>query len=63
MCFKDESLEEFTTEYFPKYDIKSLLDIPIYIGGELNNILCFEATHELRYWTNEDINFSKLLPK
>ena len=57
--FKDESLEEFTTEYFPKYDIKSLLDIPIYIGGELNNILCLEATHELRYWTNEDINFSK----
>lgn len=57
--FKDESLKEFTTEYFPKYDIKSLLDIPIYIGGDLNNILCLEATHELRYWTNEDINFSK----
>jgi len=57
--YKNESLKEFTTEYFPKYDIKSLLDIPIYIGGELNNILCLEATHELRYWTNEDINFSK----
>jgi len=57
--YKNESIKEFTTEYFPKYDIKSLLDIPIYIGGELNNILCLEATHELRYWTNEDINFSK----
>ena len=57
--FKDESLKEFTIEYFPKYDIKSLLDIPIYIGGELNNILCLEATHEFRYWTNEDINFCK----
>ncbi|MBE9576059.1 PAS domain S-box protein [Flavobacterium proteolyticum] len=57
--YKSESLKEFTTEYFPKYDIKSLLDIPIYIGGELNNILCLEATHEVRYWTNEDINFCK----
>ena len=57
--YKNESIKEFTTEYFPKYDIKSLLDIPIYIGGELNNILCLEATHEFRYWTNEDINFCK----
>lgn len=57
--YKNDSLKEFATEYFPKYNIKSLLDIPIYIGGELNNILCLEATHELRYWTNEDINFSK----
>lgn len=57
--FKNESLKEFTTEYFPKYNIKSLLDLPIYIGGELNNILCLEAVDEVRYWTNEDINFSK----
>ncbi|MCD8529747.1 MAG: GAF domain-containing protein, partial [Flavobacterium sp.] len=57
--FNNESLKEFTTDYFPKYNIKSLLDIPIYIGGELNCILCLEATNESRYWTNEDINFSK----
>ncbi len=57
--YKEDSLKEFTTEYFPKYDIKSLLDIPIYIGGELKNILCIESTHELKYWTNEDINFCK----
>ena len=57
--YKDDSLKEFTTEYFPKYDIKSLLDIPIYIGGDLKNILCIEAIHEFRYWTNEDINFCK----
>ncbi|WP_162523799.1 PAS domain S-box protein [Flavobacterium sp. LMO8] len=57
--FHSDCLSEFKTEYFPKYDIKSLLDIPIYIGGELNNILCLEATIEHRYWTNEDINFAK----
>ena len=57
--YKSNSLVEFSKEYFPKYNIKSLLDIPIYIGGELKNILCIEATNEHRYWTNEDINFSK----
>jgi PAS domain S-box-containing protein len=57
--YKCDLLKEFTAEYFQRNDIKSLLDIPIYIDGELNSILCLEATDEFRYWTNEDINFSK----
>ena len=52
-------------EYFPKLTFKSLLDIPIYMGGELEKqyFVMGRATHELGYWTNEDINFSKLLPE
>ncbi|MFN7045820.1 MAG: PAS domain S-box protein [Flavobacterium sp.] len=57
--YKNDSLKEFTAEYFQKNNIKSLLDIPIYIDGQLYSILCLEAIDEFRYWTNEDINFSK----
>lgn len=50
---------EFYQSYFIKYHITSILDIPIYISGNLTAILCFEATHEIKNWTNEDINFAK----
>ena len=51
--------EEFVEVYFKNYNIKSLLDIPIYISGKLVAISCFEATNEIKNWTNEDINFAK----
>lgn len=50
---------ELISFYFQKYDIKSLLDYPIFINGNLYGILCFEATEEIKYWDNEDINFSR----
>jgi PAS domain S-box-containing protein len=51
--------EEFVEVYFKNYNIKSLLDVPIYISGKLVAISCFEATNEIKNWTNEDINFAK----
>jgi GAF domain-containing protein len=35
----------------------SVLDTPVFINGELQGIVCFEAT-EKNQWDNEDINFS-----
>lgn len=59
--FSNPALNEFYVDYFPKYNIKSLLDFPIYIAGELEAIFCLEATNEIRYWSNEDINFAKTI--
>lgn len=51
--------EEFTNNYFADHNIKSLLDYPVFINGSLYGILSFEATNEIRYWDNEDINFTR----
>lgn len=50
---------EFNEVYFKNYEIKSLLDFPIYVSGELTAITCYECTSEIRYWTSEDINFAR----
>lgn len=56
----DNSLtQELCFEYFPKNDIKSLLDTPIFINGEIIGILCFEKIEIATEWDNEDINFSR----
>lgn len=51
--------QELCFEYFPKNDIKSLLDTPIFINGEIIGILCFEKIETTTEWDNEDINFSR----
>lgn len=54
-------LSEFTEGYFSEYDIKSLLDIPIFINGELTGILCLESTRFITNWDNDDINFARTI--
>lgn len=51
--------QELCFEYFPKNNIKSLLDTPIFINGEIIGILCFEKIETATEWDNEDINFSR----
>ncbi|WP_445452298.1 PAS domain S-box protein [Flavobacterium sp. 25HG05S-40] len=51
--------QELCFDYFPKNDIKSLLDTPIFINGEIIGILCFEKIETPTEWDNEDINFSR----
>jgi len=50
---------ELCYDYFPKYDIKSLLDTPIVINGKIIGILCFEKIEKSVDWDSEDINFSR----
>lgn len=59
--FNKLELSEFTENYFLKYDIKSLLDIPFFINGELIGILCLESTKVKINWDNEDINFARAI--
>ncbi|WP_313807422.1 PAS domain S-box protein [Flavobacterium sp.] len=51
--------QEFKDVYFKNNNIKSLLDFPIYVSGELVAVTCYESVGEIRYWTSEDINFSR----
>ena len=59
--FNEWELSEFTENYFLKNNIKSSLDIPIFINGEIKGIICFETTLVKRNWDNEDINFSRTI--
>ncbi|CAM4315736.1 PAS domain S-box protein [Flavobacterium terrigena] len=55
----DPQTKEFVEHYFKLYDIRSLLDFPLYISGQLVAITSFEATKEIKNWTDEDINFAR----
>ncbi|MCG2609976.1 PAS domain S-box protein [Flavobacterium sp. SM15] len=52
---------EFKDVYFKNYEIKSLLDFPIYVSGELKGVTCYENTHEIRNWTSDEINFARTI--
>jgi PAS domain S-box-containing protein len=53
--------QELCFDYFPKNNIKSLLDTPIFINGKIIGILCFEKVEKNVEWDNEDINFARSL--
>ena len=55
----DAQTIEFREHYFKLYDIKSLLDFPLYLSGELVAITCFEAVKEIKNWSEEEINFAR----
>ena len=57
--YKNQDVEELCYDYFQKNNIKSLLDTPIFINGNLTGILCFEITEKSIEWDNEDINFAR----
>lgn len=43
---------------FPE-KIVSMLDLPIYIGGELVGVICWEQTGIIKNWLEEDITFAR----
>jgi len=50
---------EFRELYFKENNIKSLLDFPIYISGELQGVTCYENIGEIKHWTPDEINFAR----
>ena len=52
---------EFVADYFLKYDIKSMLEIPIFKNGELTGTICFETTKFKKHWDNDDVNFARTI--
>ena len=57
--FPQESF--FVKEYANKFNIKSLLDFPIYLQGELQGIVCFETTTTDYEWDDDEINFARTI--
>jgi len=57
--FTNEKTKEYVTDYFPKNNIKSMLNVPVMTNGKLDSILCFETTQEPKDWDNDDINFAR----
>ena len=54
-------ISEFIHNYFLKFDIKSQLDIPIFINGELTGTISFETARTQRKWDNDDIIFARTI--
>jgi PAS domain S-box-containing protein len=57
--YTNEMTKELCVDYFPENNILSIIDTPVFINGELQGIVCFEATEKVKQWDNEDINFSR----
>ncbi|WP_244534367.1 PAS domain S-box protein [Flavobacterium fluvii] len=51
----------FFEDYFLKYDIRSILDIPLFNNGDLTGYVCFETTKQKKLWDNDDINFARTI--
>lgn len=59
--FNKLETSEFQKLYFTKNHIKSMLDVPIFLSGQLAGVVCFESTDEKRDWDNEDINYARTI--
>lgn len=56
-----EEVKEYKEDYFPKENICSLIDTPIYLDGKMVGLLSFETTTKYKEWDNEDISFARTL--
>lgn len=54
----DPRTDEFTESYLRPHGIPSLLDVPIWRGGELAGILCLEPVGPPRAWTEAEQLFA-----
>ncbi|MFC4476073.1 PAS domain S-box protein [Flavobacterium chungangensis] len=59
--FNKLETSEFQKLYFTKNNIKSMLDVPIFLTGQLAGVACFESTEQKREWDNEDINYARTI--
>jgi PAS domain S-box-containing protein len=59
--FNKLETSEFQQVYFIKNKIKSMLDVPIFLNGQLAGVACFESTEIKREWDNEDINYARTI--
>lgn len=51
----------FSESYLGPLGITSMLDVPIWVGGEMVGVLCNEHVGEARTWTPDEENFAYLL--
>ncbi|MBD2356464.1 PAS domain S-box protein [Tolypothrix sp. FACHB-123] len=57
----DPRTKEFLDSYLTPFNITSMLDTPIRLGGKTVGVLCLEAVAIAHHWTLEDQNFARSL--
>lgn len=57
----DPRTQEFTEAYLKPLNIRSMLDIPIRLGGKTVGVLCLENIAEVKNWNLEEQNFATYL--
>ena len=57
-AFTDPSTREFAVDYLRPHGIKSMLDVPIIVGGVRTGVLCLEHVRTPREWTADEKTFA-----
>ncbi len=60
-AYTDPRTHEFSASYLAPLGIKSMLDVPIRLGGSTVGVLCLEHVGEPRHWKLEEQNFASSL--
>lgn len=54
---EDERIKELSVNYCKHHSIKSMMDVPVRIGGKLVGVACYEDTSNIRKWTLDEEYF------
>lgn len=60
-CFTSPYTAEFKDSYSIPLDIRSLVDVPVLIDGEMVGIICCEVSGKNRLWSSEDKFFALMI--
>ena len=50
--------KEFKDSYTKPHGIQSMMDVPIWLQGDMVGVLCFEQTRNMKKWTFEEQDFA-----
>ncbi len=56
---KHPSLVEFRVGYLDALDIRSMLDVPFFLDGNVGGVICCEQQNATKDWSEEDVDFAK----
>lgn len=54
----NEATRDFRTGYLEPLDIRSMLDAPIFQGGQVAGVVCHETVGRTRAWSSEECDFA-----
>ncbi|HEY9848282.1 MAG TPA: PAS domain S-box protein [Leptolyngbyaceae cyanobacterium] len=57
-AYKDPRTREFSANYLRPIGVKSMLDAPIWLGGQMVGTVCHEEVEPGRQWSLEEENFA-----
>ncbi|MCA6363660.1 MAG: GAF domain-containing protein [Bacteroidetes bacterium] len=54
----DEQTSELAEGYIRKFGIKSMLDVPVRVAGQMVGLICFEELNRMRFWDVSEQKFA-----